>query len=1644
MINNKFIFYRTYSAFENDKTEGKIPEESIVFIKDKQLIYTHDTMFQRLSVDSISLGYFPTESKLIEQFPNGFQSKRAVAFIGSNSPYDIYVYDGKVWINSGCKLNAIKGDDGPIGPRGPKGDTGLQGPKGDNGKSAYEIAVDEGFSGDEQEWLDSLIGPKGDKGEKGDPGNISNLVLVEDHSGHGSDYTKYYAASADSDKDLYTRIINEVNRATEEEGKIMSVIPSGAITSGKMLATEEYVQDGLDGKQDTLTFDTTPTTGSTNPVTSNGIYLDIKGIKDKIPTQASNSNQLADKAFVNSSISTATADFKGTYNLINDLKLPIDASKVDIQNKLLTVVSAADINDYCFVQIPTSAETPDQVAIIQRYKHTADSWVYEYDLNNSGYTAEQWAAINSNMTAELTTKLTNLPTNAQLGQTISDINADIATKQDKISDLQTIREGAAAGATAVQSAALDNYYKKEQVDTKLSELDIPVVTENNGNGILVKDWHNISNGGHSAALGTWGDSTGGYSLTTGLGTQALGIASTATGFMTTANGKGSFSGGDGNVVLNVRRIAERTYRSDGILPSDQGRYITRNLNVNKIAKVVVVSGGMFNTDVELSEDTEFTAYINRTVADGKASFAFGEHVITNNDNQIVFGKYNKPYDDIMLMVGNGTSDTNRSNALMLGYHGDLLIQGTLQIPNHQNVGSELSSINEKIPSTASKVNQLADKNYVDDKISTIPTEVPTATDTTIGGFKTGYTQRDKNYPVQLSDGRAYVNVPWSGTTYEVFSATLAGLVPAASDDNKLDAETTATNHYLCADGKFRKLPDNAFKDTWRGIQDNLASSTNTTESLSAKQGYLLANGYARDNTKLPLTGGTMSNNKVVTNLNADLLDSRHGSYYAAASDVTKLQGYFTNGVANNADKLDGLSGEKYKTRIVGEYKKHTSGWYRILKAEGPTNHGASFFLTFCGSNNRKRPTSITFLVNASYDSFAIRQIGASPYDGYIKKVRVVSKSNTEFYIDAYFKNEAENIADSTETIAFEVTPLDPQAREHISVANYMQITASVTPIVEVECKSAFAVDEAAKLTTAHTINGTSFDGSADITTTNWGTARNISISDSDATNTGSAVSVNGSDAVTLKLPATIKAALSTSNYVKIGNAYLTYDSTNNAIRVSANANGTGAANFYALGGVSALGAGSSGSGGSGTSYNRLDSWASYDNSKAAWVLSALLGNDLNSRVTSLENGQIEGGATQEWVEEQDFATENWVTTRGYLTSLAHNHTITIGNASKSVGVGGTANFTLADIGAQAAGNYAASGHTHSIKINGQEKTIAASGETAVDLGTYLTKHQDISGKADKATTLTGYGITDAKIENGVITLGKNTITPLTSHQSLAAYATTEWVNKNFNKYVLPVAGTAIGGVKSGTDITVDANGNVSVNNADKLDGQDGSYYATASDVETLQGYFKNGVANKATVLNTPRTIWGQSFNGSANVSGAMTGVTNVNNLMGFDDTNKIVTVRSTTGSCKVGINTANPAYDLDVTGTIHATTGIVSDGYVTALATSTTSDKRLKDVKENLDLPIETFAEAPAVKFEWKNNKELGMQAGTIAQYWEEKLKEVVHEGEDGNLSMQYDVAALLGTITIAKKVVEQEDRIKKLEEAYERLRNEIDTMKKG
>ena len=54
-----------------------------------------------------------------------------------------------------------KGDAGEQGPQGEKGDTGATGATGADGKSAYEIALENGFVGSETEWLESLRGEIG-------------------------------------------------------------------------------------------------------------------------------------------------------------------------------------------------------------------------------------------------------------------------------------------------------------------------------------------------------------------------------------------------------------------------------------------------------------------------------------------------------------------------------------------------------------------------------------------------------------------------------------------------------------------------------------------------------------------------------------------------------------------------------------------------------------------------------------------------------------------------------------------------------------------------------------------------------------------------------------------------------------------------------------------------------------------------------------------------------------------------------------------------------------------------------------------------------------------------------------------------------------------------------------------------------------------------------------------------------------------------------------------------------------------------------------------------------------------------------------------------------------------------------------------
>lgn len=89
-----------------------------------------------------------------------------------------------------------------------------------------------------------------------------------------------------------------------------------------------------------------------------------------------------------------------------------------------------------------------------------------------------------------------------------------------------------------------------------------------------------------------------------------------------------------------------------------------------------------------------------------------------------------------------------------------------------------------------------------------------------------------------------------------------------------------------------------------------------------------------------------------------------------------------------------------------------------------------------------------------------------------------------------------------------------------------------------------------------------------------------------------------------------------------------------------------------------------------------------------------------------------------------------------------------------------------------------------------------------------------------------------------------------------------------------------------------------------------------------------------------------------------------------------------------------------------------ADGYVTAL-----SDIREKDTVGAVELDLDKIAEAPAIRFVWKNREDGRVQAGTAAQYWEDVLPEVVRKQSDGLLTMDYAVAALVSAITLAREL---------------------------
>ena len=134
------------------------------------------------------------------------------------------------------------------------------------------------------------------------------------------------------------------------------------------------------------------------------------GIEIDTQVNETSENPVQNKAiysYVNSSVATNTAYFRGTFNSVADL----EAYSGELTN-----------NDYAFVISTDSAGN----TVYNRYKYDGTAWAFEYALNNSSFTAAQWATIQSGLTAADKTQISTNKTDISSIQTmIGSINSTL-------------------------------------------------------------------------------------------------------------------------------------------------------------------------------------------------------------------------------------------------------------------------------------------------------------------------------------------------------------------------------------------------------------------------------------------------------------------------------------------------------------------------------------------------------------------------------------------------------------------------------------------------------------------------------------------------------------------------------------------------------------------------------------------------------------------------------------------------------------------------------------------------------------------------------------------------------------------------------------------------------------------------------------------------------------------------------------------------------------------------------------------------------------------------------------------------------------------------------------------------------------------
>ena len=168
--------------------------------------------------------------------------------------------------------------------------------------------------------------------------------------------------------------------------------------------TEEQQQTARENidAQEVLTFDNVPTSGSSNPVTSAGIYAADEDLKD----------------YVDDSINRSSAFFRGNFGTYAALMaVPWQTTDPDAPNFVSN-------NDYAAVaDDETHSHESWRYIYVLEEGGQDNGWTAQYRINESPFTVEQLAAINSGITANDVTKLAGIEQGAQVN-TVTGVKGD--------------------------------------------------------------------------------------------------------------------------------------------------------------------------------------------------------------------------------------------------------------------------------------------------------------------------------------------------------------------------------------------------------------------------------------------------------------------------------------------------------------------------------------------------------------------------------------------------------------------------------------------------------------------------------------------------------------------------------------------------------------------------------------------------------------------------------------------------------------------------------------------------------------------------------------------------------------------------------------------------------------------------------------------------------------------------------------------------------------------------------------------------------------------------------------------------------------------------------------------------------------------